>query len=134
MLYDGVCGLCDFAVQWLLRHDRRAVLTFAPLQGETARPYLAAARGSDFDGGLGTLVLVLRDEHGAEQVLVRSRAIFRILRRMGGPWSLLALFGVLPVVLTDAAYRFVSRRRRKWFGQLESCRLPDAATRGRFLP
>src|SRR5207248_1207981 len=61
VLYDGLCGLCDSTVQWLLRRDQKKVLTFAALQGETARPYLAAAREGDGDDGLGTLVLVERD-------------------------------------------------------------------------
>ena len=40
LLYDGTCGFCAASVQWVLRHDRRGTLLFAPLQGETARPIL----------------------------------------------------------------------------------------------
>ena len=133
VLYDGLCGLCDRSVQWLLRHDRRNALVFAPLQGETAKPYLAAATGRG-DDGLDTVVLVERDQRGVERVHVRSEAAFRLLRQIGGAWSALAWFRVLPRALTDAAYRFVSRRRRRWFGRLDACRVPDANTRGRFLP
>ena len=37
LFFDGVCGLCDRTVTWLFEHDRRHVLRFAPLQGETAK-------------------------------------------------------------------------------------------------
>jgi predicted DCC family thiol-disulfide oxidoreductase YuxK len=133
VLYDGLCGLCDRSVQWLLQHDRRGELLFAPLQGETARPYLEAARGS---GGtdLDTMVLVERDESGDESISVRSRAWFRIVRRLGLPWSLLGALRALPLPVAEALYRFVSRNRTRWFGKRDACRVPDAPTRRRFLP
>jgi len=131
ILYDGLCGLCDRSVQWLLGHDRRQALVFAPLQGETARPYLAAAGA---ERGFDTMVCVERTTSGGESVTTRSRAWFRIVRRLGLPWSLLGLFRVLPTFLTDAVYRVVSRNRTRWFRRLEACRVPDASTRRRFLP
>ena len=44
MIYDGYCGLCSSAVQFVLRHDRqleRADSQFRPLQGAPCR------RGAD---------------------------------------------------------------------------------------
>ena len=40
VLYDGMCGLCDKSVQWLLDHDPDGKLRFAPLQGPTAASIL----------------------------------------------------------------------------------------------
>lgn len=133
VLYDGHCGLCDRSVQWLLKHDRRGELLFAPLQGETARAYLDAARAVD-GGGLDTMVLVERDERGDETISVRSQAALRIVRRLGPPWSLLGAARILPRFAAEALYRWVSRNRARWFGTLDACRVPDEATRRRFLP
>ena len=36
VLYDGVCGLCDKLVQFLVARDRNRLLRYAPLQGDTA--------------------------------------------------------------------------------------------------
>ena len=131
ILYDGLCGLCDRSVQWLLRRDRKRQLYFAPLQGETARPYLSAAgEGQGFD----TMVFVERTAAGDEAITTRSRAWFRILRRLGLPWSLLGVFRVLPDFLTDAVYEIISANRTRWFPARQACRVPDAATRGRLLP
>ena len=49
MLYDGVCGLCSRLVRFLLEHDRRAVFTFAPLQGATGRSVVARFGGNPDD-------------------------------------------------------------------------------------
>jgi predicted DCC family thiol-disulfide oxidoreductase YuxK len=125
-LYDGECGLCDRSVQWLLRHDRRGVLQFAPLQGEAAQPFTGGA--TEFD----TMVFVERQGERA-RVTHRSRAIFRILSRIGGPWRLVSWLRFLPAWLTDPAYRLVAANRIKWFGRVDACRLPDPATRARFL-
>jgi predicted DCC family thiol-disulfide oxidoreductase YuxK len=125
VLFDGECGMCDRLVQWLLRHDKRGVLSYAPLQGEAARPFAPA----DSD----TMVFVERLDDGSTRILRRSRGVFRILHKLGGVWRLLSWLRLLPVFLTDAGYRFVARRRLRWFGRVASCRLPDDATRARFL-
>ena len=36
VFFDGVCGLCNKAVDFLLRHDSKNQLKFSPLQGQTA--------------------------------------------------------------------------------------------------
>ncbi len=126
LFYDGSCGLCDRAVQWCLRHDRRGVLRFAPLQG----PTYAALSMPGKPAALDTLVLL---EDGA--LHLRSDAVRRIARHAGGPWSALArCAGVFPRRLRDAAYDFVARRRLRWFGAADACRVPDASVRARFLP
>ena len=57
VLYDGECGLCDRAVQFLLRHDKKGAHAFAPLQGDTAKPYVGAVTSFD------TMILVERMPH-----------------------------------------------------------------------
>ena len=75
VLYDGECGLCDRLVQWLLRHDRRHVLHYAPLQGETARPYV--------HGPIVTMIFVETDD---ARIYQRSRGALRILYHLDDIW------------------------------------------------
>ena len=132
VLYDGVCGLCDRTVAWLLRHDRRGALRFAPLQGEIAAA--VRARHPELPPLDATMVLVEAPEGAAERVRVRSDAALAIVARLGGGWRLLAALGRLaPPPLRDLVYRFVARRRKRWFGELAACRVPTAAERARFL-
>lgn len=124
--YDGLCGLCDRAVQFLLVRDRAARLRFAPLQGATAQASLPEALRTP---PLATL-FVVRDG----EVLTRSTAALAALGALGGGWGIMACaLSVVPRVLRDATYDAISRRRVAWFGRLESCRLPAQAERERFL-
>jgi predicted DCC family thiol-disulfide oxidoreductase YuxK len=131
VLFDGVCGFCDGAVRWLLARDPQGRLHFAPLQGETADRL--RTRHPEIPHDLDTAVLVERVP-GGERVHLRARAVLRTLALLGAPWSWLAVLGVLPDRLLDAAYRAFAARRYRWFGRLDACRLPTREERARFLP
>ena len=75
IFFDGVCGLCNRFVDFVIRRDRQGVFRLAPLQGETARDRLAAADVRD----LKTVVLV--DPSGTYR---KSTAVLRVLGRLGG--------------------------------------------------
>lgn len=126
VLYDGECGLCDRLVQWLLRHDHQGVLSYAPLQGETARPYVGDSPKLD------TMMFVERREDGSTKVFVRSRGALRILGKLGLFWRLLSLGRILPAFFTDVFYNFIAKNRIRWFGRVDACRVPDASTKARF--
>lgn len=130
VLFDGVCGLCNHAVDFILRHDSAGVFRFAPLQGETAArlaegdPQLA----NDLKN-LSTLIVV--DGRGMHR---RSAAIVVILKGLGLPWRMAgSLLWLIPAPLRNLGYRTVSRLRYRLFGQKESCRLPTPEERERFL-
>ena len=125
LFYDGECGLCHRCVDWFLRHDGKATLRFAPLQGETYAN-LDRARPED----LSTMVLV--DDRG---VWIESDAVRSALRAVGGGWGVIAAMSrILPKFLRDAAYRFVAKRRLGWFGPADACRIPGDGDESRFLP
>ena len=125
VFFDGVCGLCNHTVDFLLKRDRQGVLKFAPLQGETATEIVPAQVRQD----LNTFVFANRG-----QLFYRSGALARILMRIGGIWRLLgALLWLIPWPIRDVGYRIVSRLRYHLFGRKESCRLPTLDERNRFL-
>ena len=132
LFYDGVCGLCNSLVQFLLRHDKQGRLRFASLQSDFAAKVL---RRHGFDPkDLDTLHVVENYEQPDERVLQRSNAILRAGRELGGLWSVLAAGAkIVPRPLRDAAYRFVAQNRYRVFGKYETCMLPDPDQRSRFL-
>lgn len=131
VLYDGLCGLCDRTVQFLLARDRGRVLFFAPLQGETASAVLARhCLGAD----LSTMVFVRDAGLPEEEVLLRSDGVLGALLAIGGPWGLLARVArLVPWPLRDAVYRWIAANRYRWFGRLDTCRVPSPEERRRFL-
>jgi predicted DCC family thiol-disulfide oxidoreductase YuxK len=127
VFFDGVCGLCNFSVDFLCRHDRHGRLQFAPLQGETARARLHLAPG---ENNFNSIVLI-----DAEGTFRRSDAVWRALNHLGGVWRLAAtLLWLVPRPLRNWGYDLVARHRYRLFGRKESCRMPTAAERSRFLP
>ena len=126
VLFDGVCNLCNGAVQFLLRRDRRRRFRFAALQSAAGRALLA-------EYGLPTETLETLVVLESGKARLRSAAALHLARRLPWPWPLLAVFTILPRPLRDALYAFVARHRYRWFGRRESCRLPSAETADRFL-
>jgi predicted DCC family thiol-disulfide oxidoreductase YuxK len=126
VFFDGVCGLCNRFVERTLRADRRHVLRFAPLQGETASMLLPPLPD---DAAAWTMVYL--DERGAH---LRSDAALAIWHRLGGWRRWLALARFVPRFLRDAIYRLVARHRYRWFGRRDVCRVPSADERPWFLP
>jgi predicted DCC family thiol-disulfide oxidoreductase YuxK len=131
VLFDGVCGFCDRAVRWLLDHDPRGRLSFAPLQGETAAALRRLHPEIPLD--LETLVLVETTE-GISRVFLRTDALWRACAELTGAWRHLAWLRWVPRRLRDFGYALFVPRRYRWFGRLDACRVPDAAERSRFWP
>jgi len=132
ILYDGVCGLCNQMVQFLLKHDRDGRLRFASLQSDFAAKVLQRHGFDPKD--LDTLHVVENFEQPDERVLQRSDAILRAGRELGGFWSgLSSVAKVIPRNLRDVVYRFVAQNRYRVFGKYDTCMLPDPKQRSRFL-
>lgn len=132
VFYDGVCGLCDRFVQFLLARDRHGVFRFAQLQGQLARRELEP-RGFD-PGDLDTVFVIAGwgTPHG--RVLQRSRAVLYTLGELGGMWTVVARIGrAIPTTIADAAYRIVARLRYRVFGRFAVCPVPKPEWRGRFV-
>ena len=131
MLYDGECGFCSAAVQFVLARDRQAVFRFAALQSEVAAQVLAPFGGRPADL---TTFYVLEDYQGGRPALhARAVAALVTAKALGWPWSMAAAFRVLPRRWLDAAYDVVARHRHRILGPADSCVLPRPEDRARFL-
>jgi predicted DCC family thiol-disulfide oxidoreductase YuxK len=136
MLYDGVCGLCNRLVQFVLRRDPAGVFRFAALQSALGGRILAR-HGVDVRD-LDTLYVVVNAEQADETLLPRSDAVTFILRRLGDArrsfWRLVGfLLELVPRALRNWGYGVVARRRYRMFGRYDACPLPSEETRSRFL-
>ena len=126
VLFDGVCNLCDASVRFVIDRDRTGRIRFAPLQSEAGQALLQrfGLLGADLD----TMVLIEGD-----RIHTRSTATLRVARLLRRPWPLLAVFLLVPRFLRDFVYRAIARRRYRWFGRTEQCRVPTPELRERFL-
>ena len=97
---------------------------FAPLQGEAAKGRLPESLVAE----LNTVVL-----WSESKVLKKSDAALLVITQLGGVWGLMKIFWIVPKFLRDLVYNLVAKNRYALFGKRETCRLPTAQERVRFL-
>lgn len=131
IFYDGSCGLCDRTVQIVFAADKREVFAFAPLQGVTAEYYLKnmPAETRDID----SIILIEDFATDTYRIYVRSKAVFRICRTLGGPWFFPGLLSFFPSWLFDWSYRLIAKIRHRFFPQT-ICFIPPRNRPDRFFP
>lgn len=130
LLYDGICGFCNSAVQTILRLDPHGSLRFAALDSDFARGVIAR---HPFLAGVDSVVFVERPGQFDEEVAVKSDAALRVAGYLGGPWRVLRIAGVVPAAVRDALYDGFARLRYRIFGTHDTCPIPAPKVRARFL-
>jgi predicted DCC family thiol-disulfide oxidoreductase YuxK len=126
VLFGGVCNLCNGAVQFIISRDPTGKFRFASLQSVIAKRLL-----SEFESNTDDLYSIIVLKNG--KLYDRSDALIEIARELPGLWSVLATFRFLPKFFRDALYKLVANNRYRIFGRQESCLMPTAELRARFL-
>ncbi|MFT5781598.1 MAG: putative DCC family thiol-disulfide oxidoreductase YuxK [Pseudomonas sp.] len=126
VLFDGVCKLCNGWAKFLIRHDQRQVFRLASVQSVEGQAILKWC-GLPLDH-FDTMAYI---EDG--QLLLRSSAVLRILAQLPRPWCWLAWLRLLPRPLRDWCYDRIALNRYRLFGRYDSCLIPSADHRKRFL-
>jgi predicted DCC family thiol-disulfide oxidoreductase YuxK len=132
VLYDGICGLCNRLVQFVLKRDRNDRFRFAALQSDFARSLLE--RHGRVPDDLDTFYLMLDHGQPTERLLARTDAAVAVLEELGGVCSVWAkLLQLFPRRLRDWQYNLVAHNRYRIFGRYDFCPLPDPKDRHKFL-
>ena len=131
VLYDGVCGLCDHFVQFLLRIDAQDRLRFAALQGPIGAKILQEAGRAATS--LSTVIVVADYGTAAQRLLDRSDAALFAIASAGGAYRAAGALRIVPRFIRDAVYDLVARWRYRIFGRFDACPIPGPATRAKFL-
>jgi len=123
VFFDGVCGLCNLSVDWLMQQDKKQLLRFAPLQGPTAAKLL-----SERSSNLSSVVF-----WSGEAYYEKSDALLKIMALPGMRWKWLLVFRIIPRSARDFIYDIIARNRYKWWGKKETCRIPSHEEKNLFL-
>lgn len=127
LFFDGFCNLCNHAVQFIIRHDKKGIFLFASLQshfGEEAIREVQKSKGYAPD----SMILFYKGEY-----YTQSTAALKMARMLSMPWRLLYAIIIVPRFIRDAAYRLMARNRYRWFGKKDACMIPTPALQSRFL-
>jgi predicted DCC family thiol-disulfide oxidoreductase YuxK len=130
VFYDGFCSLCNGFVDFCLRHDRRGLLEFAPIQGETFKRLLADhPEMADVQS-----MFLVREDQGSSRIYTHSNAALHTLGLLGMPWSFASVLLIIPRFVRDPVYRLVALLRYRLFGKKDSCQVARPEHQNRFLP
>jgi len=126
VFFDGVCGLCNWSVDFLIRIDKRNQLLFSAQQGELFQSgQIQRLLRPEMSEG----VFYLKDD----TLYFKSDAIIRILIDVGGIWKTAALLFILPTRFRNFIYDIVAKNRYRWFGKHDHCRIPTEAEKAKFI-
>ncbi len=126
ILFDGVCNLCNRAVIFVIKRDKKNVIHFAPLQSDTAKALLANCNMQIEE--MKTFVFIEKGE-----AYTQSTAALKVCRYLSGLWRLLYGFIIVPVFIRDGIYKWVAKNRYRWFGQKNECMIPTPELQAKFL-
>jgi len=126
ILFDGVCNLCNGAVTYIIKRDKKNLFKFAALQSEIGRE-LTSKFNID-TSKVDSIILIDGEKH-----YEKSSAALRIAKYLSGAYPLLFGFMVVPKFIRNAVYDYIARNRYKWFGKKESCMIPTAKLKDKFL-
>ena len=126
VLFDGVCKFCHASVNFLIDRDKAGRIHFAALQSEFGQSLLSP---HGLAGHRIYSIVLVEGRHHSTQ----STAALRLTRYMDGLWPVLGIFLFVPAFLRDFFYEILARNRYRWFGRLDTCRVPTPEIRERFL-
>ncbi|MDJ0899609.1 MAG: DCC1-like thiol-disulfide oxidoreductase family protein [Xenococcus sp. MO_188.B8] len=126
VFFDGECIMCNKFVDILLNIDKAGAIIIAPLQGQTAAKLLPPLPNNREEWSIFYI------DQG--EISAQSDAFLNICRRLGGIWSILSLFKIIPRSIRDYIYRVIARNRYQLFGRRSTCRMPNEQEKSRFLP
>jgi predicted DCC family thiol-disulfide oxidoreductase YuxK len=127
LLYDGDCGVCNGAVQWILEHESQETLRFAPLESDLGRAMRERVKsGPEVDS------LHWVEKRGNRiDVRIWSSAVLAVVSYTGGWWRILGAAKLIPRSLRDLMYRWFAKHRTKFADR--QCMVPPVRKRARFL-
>ena len=125
VFFDGVCNFCNSSINFIIRHDKKNIFKFATLQSMHFKKLFLEEKENP------TIDSVLYFEDG---VLYRkSTAALRILKKLGGFYSTGYALIIIPRFIRDFVYDIIAKNRYQWFGKKESCMIPTAEVRAKFM-
>jgi predicted DCC family thiol-disulfide oxidoreductase YuxK len=131
MLYDGVCGLCNRLLQFVLRHDRRHAFSCAALQSPVGQSIVKRSGGNP--GELASFYVIADYRTASPRVFTRSDAALFVAGALGWPWKAARFMRLVPQAIRDAVYDVVARNRYRAFGRYDRCVVPRPEFRRRCI-
>jgi predicted DCC family thiol-disulfide oxidoreductase YuxK len=131
LLFDGECILCNRYVNFILNHQSEPGFYFSSLQspiGQLIKQRVTVPVSAD------SLILITGLSDLDQPVIrLKSAAVLYIVSHLKFPWSLFAVFRILPDFILDSCYVLIAAYRYKVWGRTSVCQMTVPEYRHRFI-
>ena len=126
ILFDGICNLCNASIQYVIKHDKKDVFRFTPIQSEVGRKVI-----KDFQINTKKTDSIIL--YSKKRISYKSSAVLKIAMVLGLPISIFGVFWIVPPFIRNWVYDYIAKNRYKWYGKRESCMVPTQETESKFI-
>ena len=127
ILFDGVCNLCDNTVQFIIKHDKKDIFRFVAIQDEIGQQII---KHIGIDTQKTDSIILYEPGHA---YYYKAEAALNIATQLGGIYSIMGIFKILPKFISNSVYDYVARNRYKWYGKKDACMIPTPELKAKFL-
>ena len=127
ILFDGVCNLCNSSVLTIIKHDKKNVFLFAPLQSELGKEITNHFK---IDTVLIDSIILVESKN---KYSIKSTAALKIIQQFSWPWQIFQICWILPSLLRNSMYTYIAKNRYKWFGKKDACMVPTPEIKSKFI-
>ena len=127
ILFDGVCNLCDSAVQFIIRHDKKDVFRFVAIQSDLGKEIINHI-GIDTTKTESIILYI-----PGKAYYYKAEAALKISQDLSAGYKLFSLLKFIPNFISDKVYDYVARNRYKWYGKKDACMIPTPELKTKFL-
>ena len=126
IIFDGICNLCNNLVQFVIKHDKKDMFRFVPLQSGKAKQIISC-----FDEIIKNSDSVILFHNN--RFFIKSDAALEIANILNYPWKVFYFFRFIPKFIRDWIYEFIAQNRYQWFGKKTVCMVPTEEIKPKFL-
>ncbi len=116
ILFDGICNLCNGAVNFILKRDKKKQFRFVALQSEKG---IGLISKFEIAPETDSIILIVNNH-----VYTESDAAIEIAKLLPALWNWLSVFKIIPKKVRDGIYKWIAKNRYRWFGKRKTCRIP----------
>lgn len=127
ILFDGVCNLCNSAIQFIIKRDTKDVFRFAPLQSDIGQKLV---RERHIDTEMVDSILLI--DTGVAYY-TKSDAALEIGKHLNGYRTISSILLGIPVAIRNFVYDSIARNRYQWYGKKKECMIPTQELEAKFL-
>ena len=125
ILFDGICNLCVYSVQFIINRDSEDVFRFASIQSQIGQKFI---KNYSIDIKKNDSIILINDI----KVKYRSTAFLSIVTQFKGLWKITFIFYLIPTFILDILYNFIAKRRYNLFGKKNQCIVPNSNIKKKF--